>query len=130
MAGTALAVAAPAAPTLVEVGLVVDDRGWWRCRPLSPVPAQPEAPSAAEAAAASAGVVDQLDHHDRHVVAVAVLAGQPHQLVRGVGRVGQAAQHRGDGRLGHLVEQAVGAQHVAASPLWGTTVTWSTGTSS
>ena len=35
--------------------------------------------------------------------------------LRGVGRVGEAAQHRGDRRLGHLVEQAVGAQHEAVA---------------
>ena len=100
---------------LVEVGLVVGDRGCVAVPP-GPVPAQPARRArAAEAAAARPA------SSTTSTTTTVTLSRPPPSLARrtsssrGVGRVGQAAQHRRRCRLGHLVEQAVGAQHVAVA---------------
>ena len=61
---------------------------------------------------AAAAVVDDVDHDDGDVVASAAFDGQPHQLGSRLARVAHPAQHGGDGRLGHLVEETVRAQQV------------------
>src|SRR5690606_10341734 len=63
----------------------------------------------------AAAVADDVDDDDGDVVAAPAVDGQPHQLVGGVLRVLGRGQHRGDGRLRDLVEQAVGAEHEAVA---------------
>ncbi len=55
-------------------------------------------------------VVDDVDDDGGDVVATAALVGEAHELAGGVGRVGEAAQHRRDAVLLDLVEQPVGAE--------------------
>ena len=54
-------------------------------------------------------------HDDGDVVAAAAVDGQVDELLGRLVGVVDRAQHAGDAALGHLVEQAVGAQHVAVA---------------
>src|SRR5918996_657654 len=52
-------------------------------------------------------VLDHVHHHDRDVVAASGLDGHSDELVGGLGRIVEAAQHGDDLGLGYLVEQPV-----------------------
>ena len=69
----------------------------------------------AEPASARPPSSTHVDDDDGDVVAAAALVGEAHQLRGGVVGIGEPAQHRGDAILLHLVEEAVGAQHVAVA---------------